>query len=413
MLSSLGRNLRTLLWAFVLAVAVWIAAVTAADPDELRTYPSPIPIQVVGQDPGLVIKGSIPPEVQISIRAPHSVWNTLTAQPASVRAFLDLSGLKAGDHSVTVQAQVAARPVRIVSVSPSSVLFTLEPLITKTLPLQSTVSGQPAVGYQAGDLTLDPTEVVIAGPESVVQAVSKVRIAIDIAGAREGIDQSVPVEALDANNASVSDLTLQPASAHVTLPIDRQGGFRDVAVKVVVHGQVATGYRLDSISVYPPVVTVYSANPELVNDLPGVIETQPLELQAAKDSVNMRVSLNLPSGISVVGQQTVLIQAGISPIESSLTLAGEKVEVTGLPDGLTAVVSPATVDVILSGPLPILDTLTRQDIHVTVDATNLGPGTYQLTPTVQILSSSVAVESLLPGTVELVLTPKVAPTVKP
>ncbi len=413
MLSSLGQNLRTLLWAFVLAVAVWIAAVTGADPDEVRTYPTPVKIEIVGQDPGLVIKGTIPSDVQISIRAPQSVWNQLTAQPGSVRALLDLSGLKAGQHTLNVQIQVDARPIRVVTVSPSSVQVALEPLVSRTLPLQSTISGQPAVGYQAGDLTLDPTEVILAGPESVVQQVAKVRVAIDIAGVREGIDQSMPVEALDATNAPVSDLTIQPNSVHVTLPINRQGGFRDVAVKVVVHGQVATGYRLDSISVYPPVVTVYSANPELVNALPGVIETQPLELQAAKDSLSMRVSLNLPSGISVVGQSTVLIQAGISPIQSSLTLAGEKVDVSGLPDGLTAQISPASVDVILAGPLPILDTLTRQDIQVTVNATGLGPGTYQLAPNVQILSSSITVESLLPATVELVLTPKETPTTRP
>lgn len=413
MLSSLARNLRTLLWAFVLGVAVWIAAVTAADPDELRTYPTPVKIQVVGEDPGLVVNGSLPSNVQISLRAPQSVWNQLSGQPNSVRAVLDLSGLKPGQHAVDIQVQVDERPIRIVSVSPSSVLLTLEPLESRSLPLQSTISGQPAVGYQAGDLTLDPAQVLLAGPQSLVQQVAKVRIVIDIAGVREGIDQSVPVEALDASNAPVSNVTIQPNAVHVTLPISRQGGFRDVAVKVVVHGQVATGYRLDSISVYPPVVTVYSANPELVNDLPGVIETQPLELQAAKDSLSMRVSLNLPGGISVVGQPTVLIQAGISPIQSSLTLAGEKVAVAGLPDGLSAVVSPARVDVILSGPLPVLDTLTRQDIQVTVDASNLGPGTYQLTPKVQILASNVLVESLLPGTVELVLTPSVTPTSKP
>ncbi len=115
----------------------------------------------------------------------------------------------------------------------------------------------------------------------------------------------------------------------------------------------------------------------------------------------------------MVGQPTVLIQAGISPIQSSLTLAGENVAVTGLPEGLSAVVSPASVDVILSGPLPILDTLTRQDIQVTVDASNLTAGTYQLTPKVQILASNVTVESLLPGTVELVLTTSPTPTPKP
>ena len=77
-------------------------------------------------------------------------------------------------------------------------------------------------------------------------------------------------------------------------------------------------------------------------------------------------------------------------------------EITGLPADLNAQVSPATMDVILSGPLPILNTLTRQDVHVTVDVTGLAVGSYQLTPTVQILASNVTVESLLPGTLEVI-----------
>jgi YbbR domain-containing protein len=413
MLSNLGRNLRSLMWAFLLAIAVWIAAVTAADPDIVRAYPSPVKVEVIGQDPSLVISGSIPQEVQLSLRAPQSSWNQLTARPNSVRAVLDLSGVSPGKHRLSIQVQVDVRPIRIVTVSPSSVIVTLEPLVSRTLPLQTTLSGQPAVGYQAGELTLDPTQVVIAGPESQVSRVSRVRVVVNMAGVREGIDQSIPVEALDAGNAPVNDLTVQPQAIRVTLPINRQGGFRDMAVKVVVHGQVATGYRLDSISVYPPVVTVYSTNPDLVNALPGVIETEPLELQAARDNLSLRVGLNLPTGISVVGEATVQIQAGISPIQSSLTLAGEKVEVTGLPSGLTAQIAPATVDVILAGPLPVLDTLTRQDIHVTVDATGLAAGTYQLTPSVQTLASGITVESLLPGTVEVVLVSKGTPTTQP
>ena len=135
-----------------------------------------------------------------------------------------------------------------------------------------------------------------------------------------------------------------------------------MAVKVIVRGQVAGGYRLDSISVFPPVVTVFSSDPDLTNALPGVVETQPLDLQNAKDNLNLRVSLNLPAGISVVGPQTVLIEAGISPIQSSLTLTEERVEVTGLSADMSHQISPSTVDVILSGPLPILDTLTRQDV---------------------------------------------------
>ncbi len=413
MLSSLGRNVRALLWALVLALSVWVAAVTAADPDEVRTFPKPVSVEVVGQDPALVINGDVPRQVQITMRAPQTVWNALAARPDSVRAFIDLAGVKAGERRLDVQVQVDARPIRIVTVSPSSVVMKLEPLVSRTLPLQSTMSGQVAIGYQIGDLTLDPKQALVSGPASLVSAVTHVGVVVDISNIRESIDQSIAIAALDEGNTAVANVSIQPQSVHVTLPVVRQGGFRDMAVKVIVRGDVAPGYRLDSISVYPPVVTVYSGNPDLVNALPGVIETQPLDLQAAKDNLNLRVNLNLPTGISVVGQSTVLIQAGVSAIQSSLTLSGEKVEITGLASGMTAQISPETVDVILSGPLPILHTLSPQDIHVKVDVTGLAAGSYQLTPVVQILASNVTVESLLPGTVEVVLAATAGPTTHP
>lgn len=413
MLSNLSRNIRTLLWALALSLAVWVAAVTSADPDEVRTYPEPIPVLIVGQDPGLVINNAIPKEVHVTLRAPRSIWDQLTAHPDDIRAVLDLSGLSSGEHTLDIQVQVDLRPVRIVTVNPASVPLEMEPLVTRTFTVELTLSGQPAIGYQVGDPTFDPTQVTVAGPQSLVERVARVRVPVNVDSIRESIDQSIPIEALGQDNQPISGVSIHPDSAHVTLPVSRQGGFRDMAVKVVVHGQVASGYRLDSISVFPPVVTIYSSDPAIVNALPGVVETQPLDLQGVKDNLTTRLQLKLPPGVSVVGEQTVLIQAGISPIQSSLTLSGERVEMLGLPAGMTAQISPATVDVILSGPLPLLDTLTRQDVRVTVDLTGLDVGTHQLIPKVEVLISNVTVESLLPATVEVILTSNSTPTPKP
>jgi YbbR domain-containing protein len=411
--SRIGRNLRTLLWAFALAISVWVAAVTAADPDEVRVYPTPVPVEIVGQDPSLVIRGDYPQQVEVTLRAPRSAWDQLMARPGSLRALLDLSGLSAGEHPLTFQIQVDVRPVRIVTASPSSVTLTLEALASRSLNLDMDLSGQPAIGYQAGTPALEPRQVLVSGPESLVAAAGRAVVPINLDGIREAIDQSAPVEVLDLNGQPLKGLTLNPEAAHVTVAVSQQGGFRDMAVKVVVHGQVATGYRLDNISVFPPVVTVFSSNSSLINALPGVVETQPLNLDGIGDNLTTRLELNLPQGVSIVGEQTVLIQAGVSPIESSLTLSGEKVELIGLPSGMSAQISPASVDVILSGPLPLLDTLTRQDVRVTVDVTGLGPGTHQLTPRIEILISDVAVESVLPGTVEVVLILNATPTPRP
>ncbi len=413
MLRSFGRNLQAFLWAFALALAVWVAAVTSSDPDIVRTYPTPVKIEIVGQDPGLVLSSESTQQLQVSLRAPRSIWDQLTARPDSVRAILDLSGLGAGDHKLNPQIQVSLRPVRVISVNPTSINLTLEPLLTHTLPLTLSISGQPAIGYQVGEATLDPSQVVIAGPQSLVARATHALVPLNLDGVRDSIDQSILIEVLDENNQPVTGLTIHPDTAHVTLPISQQGGYRDMAVKVTVRGQVASGYRLDNISVFPPIVTVYASDPALINSLPGVVETQPLDLQDVNDNLTIRLGLNLPAGVSVVGEQTVLIQAGVSAIQSSLTLSGEKVEVIGLPAGMVAQVSPPAVDVILSGPLPLLDTLTRQDVHVTVDAAGLELGTHQLIPRVDVLISNITVESVLPGTVEVDLTPGLTPTAAP
>ena len=409
---NFATNLRTFLLALVLAVAVWVSAVTAADPDEVRA-PLKIPVEIVGQDNALVLTSKVPSIIEVTLRAPQSVWEQLTAQENSVRAFLDLSGLSAGEHIVDIKVQVTVRPTQIVLTNPTSITVDLEPFATQTLNIALSLSGQSATGYRAGEAALDPTQITISGPKSQVDKVKRARVQVNLSGTRESIDQSIPVELLDEKNNPVDSLTVTPQTTHVTIPISQQGGFRDVAVKVIVQGQQAPGYRLETISVFPPVVTVFASDPKLIKDISGVVETQPLDITDAKDKITTRLGLNLPENITIVGAQTVQVEVGISPIQTSLTLSNQPINIVGLPAGIIAQIAPQTVDVILSGPLPVLDVLTPQDITITVDVTGLDIGVHQLTPKVNLLVDNVLVESLLPGTIEVILSQPVTSTVTP
>lgn len=410
----LASNLRTFAIALVLGVSVWISAVTSADPDEVRLYPNTVPLEIVGQDPSLIITSEVPTTVDVSLRAPRSVWEQLTALERSVQATLDLTGLSAGEHRVEIEVRYLVRPAQVVLTNPASVTVNLERLAQRTLPLELSLVGQTAIGYQAGDVTIEPSEIVISGPESIVRKAAEARVRVSLDGARENIDQTVNVQIVDEANNPLNGLTLTPASVRATVPISQQGGFRDVAVKVVVTGQIAAGYRLENISVFPPIVTVFASEPELVNALPGVVETQPLDLQDAREDFTARLALVLPEDITIVGAaQTVQVTVGISPIQTSLTLLNQSINVIGLSEGLAAQVFPQTVDVIISGPLPGLDALTPQDVIVTVDVTGLALGTYQLNPKVEVLVDNVLVESILPGTVEVVISIPPTPTRTP
>ncbi len=409
----LASNVRTFLLALVLGTAVWVSAVSSADPNEVRPYPKPVPIEIIGQDPSLVLTSELPPNMDIRIRAPRSVWDSLATQDNVVRAILDLSGLSAGEHIVPIKVQVTIRPTQVFLQNPKMVTVDLESLQTKTIPLTRVLNGQPAAGYQAGDATILSKEVTITGPSSLVKQAMRAQVAVNLDGVRESLDESAAVQIIDAKGDVMHGLTINPESVQVKVPISQQGGFRDVAVKVVVQGQIAAGYRLENISVFPPVVTVLGANTAEVNSLPGVVETKPLNLQDAKQDISTRLGLNLPKNITLVGAQTVQVQVSISPIQTSITLQNQPINVTSLGGGLSAQVFPQTVDVIVSGPLPVLDKLASQDVKVTVNLTGLAPGTYQLKPEVEPLNGNVLVESILPGTVEVVISIQGTPTIIP
>jgi YbbR domain-containing protein len=195
----------------------------------------------------------------------------------------------------------------------------------------------------------------------------------------------------------------------VTQPITLVRGYKNVAVKVVTTGQIANGYRLTNISVTPLNVTVYSDNPTLVNELPGYVETKPVDLTGLNDDIEMRMELNLPKGISLVGEQSVLVQVSVAAIEGSLTVS-LPVETLGLSPELTAHISPGMVDVIVTGPLPVLDTLTQASFRAVVDVSDMAPGVYQMIPVVDLVPEQVRIQTILPETVEVSITITPTPT---
>lgn len=405
------RYIPTLLLSFVLAVAVWISAVTSTDPTEERIFPRPVNLEIVGLDPAMILTSNESRQVTLRLSAPRSVWEQLNASTTPVRALVDLSGYGPGTHTVPVQIQLGITPVRVVSYTPRSVTLTLEELSTVTLPIEIIRKGEPAIGYEAGEPSADITSATVSGPKSLVDRVRQLRVVVDLSRANDTITRTLPVQALDASDLQISGLTIVPDQVTVIQPITQRGGYRNVVVKVVTTGQISPGYRLTTISVYPPAVTVYASDPALVDKLPGYVETSPVDLNGAREDVEERVQLNLPEGISVVGDPTVTVFVGVSAIEGSLTLNDVPVTVINLEPGLEAKLSPEAVNIILSGPLPMLDALKPGDVRVVIDLNGVGAGTYQMAPRVELTIPELRYESILPGSIEVIVQPrKLTPT---
>jgi YbbR domain-containing protein len=405
-LRSLSKLIPLILVSFLVAVAVWILAVTSSDPSETRAYPKPVPVEIIGQSTNLVVVSDLPETVTVNLRAPTSIWQALTAGRASVRAFIDLSSITEGEQVVPVQIQVGIKPVEIVSFSPLEVNLVLEALSTKLFDIQVVNRGALPVGYQTAAPKLSETTAVVSGAESRVEQVTEVRAVVDLSQVRSDINQTITLQAVDANGLTVRGVTVTPDKITLLQTVSQRGGYRNVVVMVITEGQVMNGYRLTSITVNPPTVTVYSSDTLVVDALPGYVETRVVKLTDRQENFTETVELNLTSNLQVIGSNLVDVSVNIAPVESSIALSDVQLEVTGLASNLNATISPEKANVIISGPVPALETLFANDLRVLIDVTGLLPGTYSLEPSLSLNIPGLKIESISPTTFEVTISSK-------
>lgn len=402
-LRSFTKTLPLLLTAFILAVAVWIMAVTSADPSIEKAYPNTIPVEIIGQASNLVITSEIPERVTLNLRAPTSIWESLISQKVPVRAIMDLSGLGEGAHTVPIQIQIGIKPVEIRSYSPRSTVVELEAQETREFTIRVINQGALAVGYQASPAILSESTVLVSGAKSYVGMVNEVRAVVRLTDAKTDITQVITLQAVDVNGSVVKDVSLSPDKITLNQSVFERGGYRNVVVKVVTNGQPANGYRLSGIPVYPPTVTVYSSDPALIDALPGYIETEPIDLSRKTESFEVEIGLRLPNGIQVIDSPDVQVQVEITPIIDTQSIAEVIVEATGLDSSLTATILPEKVDIIVSGPLNLLLALDLTNLRVVLDLTGYEPGTYTIEPSYSLNSPGIEIESISPTTFKITI----------
>jgi len=397
----LGSNLTSLILSLLLALVIWISAVTSANPNTEAEFT--LPLEVVQQASDIAIVDDIPENVSVTLLAPESIIQQLEEDNPLV-ATINLSDITAGTYRFPVQITIPdqIKPVRILEQNPKQLELRISNLVSKSLTIAIQVEGEPAVGYQTSGLSWESGTVTVTGPEGKVKDVDSVVGVLDISDATGTISRTVSLQARNAAGEAVTGVNLEPANVDVNQTISLQGGYRNLAVNVTTIGSVEPGYRFTSITPAPPTVMVFSSDPQLVEGLPGYVNTKPLDLTGVDDYLETILELDLPQGVTVVGDPTVLVQVNVTALETNMVVSRD-IEVIGLLPGLTAQVSPEEVSLSISGPVPVLDNLTLRDIRVVVDLTDLPVGTHNITPTIEILPSNVVWEDVSPATVEVVI----------
>lgn len=396
-------NLGTVLLSLTLAVIVWIGATSAENPLITAAYATPVPIKVVNQPSDTVIVTSLDSSAQVTITAPESLWDSIRA--TDFAATVDLSQVPVGQATNVKVTVKSLRPmVQLRSYTPESITLQLEQYASRSVPVRANIVDDVPVGFTAQDPVLEPSFVTVGGPASAVERIEYASVDVWLRGSTQTVQRSLVPTLLDSEDNAVSGVSVTPATVNVTVALTQRANFKGpVPVRVQMVGEVAPLHWVSSITVRPSSVTLVGL-PSVLEEIPDYLDTEPVDITDATASLTRRVNLDLPSGVSVVPEsaeagasQTVEVIVEVSPVIGSITMQ-VPVSMQGLGPGLTATLSPDTVDVYLSGPLVDLQALTVDDIEATVSLVDLGPGDHRLTPTV-IAPEGATINQLLPEAV--------------
>ncbi len=400
--SRLLNQLGTIALAVILALIVWLIAINEEDPLVRGKFPEPIPLMVKGlSDTLLPLEDLRQESVVATIRAPQSEWDKLSVD--NFAASVDLTGLEAGSHIVPVEVtMVDTNRVDLLDWSKREIHVELDRVTTKTVPVNVEIMDTPAFGYEWQTPIVQPMTVTVHGPNVQVQKVATVDAPVFLRNAKSQVERIQALTPQDKNKQFVANVSVDPPTAQIVVPVRRFPDRKEVVVRPKLLGKPDDGYRLSAVTVDPPTI-VLSGDNDVLNQVPGFVETEGLSLEGVTGTQQKLLSLILPDGATSVEGNKVTVTASVTPIEGGTTIEVAPL-VQNLEAGFQAKVALDTVDVILSGPLAQLDELDEGDVRVLLDLSGLLAGSHVVRPTIQ-LPTGISKEGILPETVEVVITP--------
>jgi len=404
----LFSNLLWFLGSLALAFLVWIAATFQSNPITQERFPDLIEVRLTPDAGMLITAPSIPSRTaMVVVRAPRSVQELLRMD--EIELWADLTGLTPGEHTVDIQARLSRQPGTIVDISPSRIRLTLEESAQKQVPLRAVISSEAPAGYSRDEPVFDVSlnQVLVSGPASRVNEVIAAQAVLDLRQQRNPYEADIRLSAIDAEDASVSDVTIDPLVVHVLVNIRRRDDVREVSVRPNIQGEPPAGYVLNALS-YEPQAVLVSGTPATLAALPETLTTAPIDLSEQTETFNVIVPVEIPDpSLIALSQENINVRIEISPVTTSRQFDNIPVEMMGAPPDTEVHLAPSVVSVLITGPQAQMDVLTETDIRVLLDLNGLTSGNYTLTPTVSLGQTPLpaATISVLPAEIDVEIAP--------
>jgi YbbR domain-containing protein len=362
-----------------------------------------VPVDVREQPPDTQLLETLRPVTEIRYVSPSG------ARPieSDFEAWVDLSDVTPGTGpvSVPVQLQSVDPRVRVVDFQPQVVTVELDIVDRRTVPVE-VEHGEVPANVKLGTITVEPAEVEVVGPASVISRVVAARANVIIQSSGIDVDQNVELVPVDDVGDAVAQVDLDPPAARVTIPVSSDSQTRTLPVSPQVTGSPAAGFEISSVTVEPAIITVEGDLDEL--EALASIDTEPISVVGFSTSETVDAGLALPTGVVALDAEQVRVTVGIRAVTATRSFE-VGVRMVGAQPDMTYSAAVDRVLITVGGSPADLDRLNGATLAVDLDVSALAPGTTDV-PVTAALPAGVTLVAATPSAVAVTVTALPSPS---
>ncbi len=379
---SLSQNLGYKLLSVVLAMVMWSYVITSNPTITRDKWINNVEISLTGQstlrDRGFAISTntSALSSASVKVEVAQSSYGRVNSE--NVRVELDVSGIRqSGKQQVELTGVTAYG--RAVEVVPESVELDVEMLDQRYVPVNVELVGQQADGKWYNVSRINPSQITVSGPASLVQQVTSAQVNMEVTDNVTSVVRAEPFVLLDASGNEMDSESLVCSTNSVNVGMDiYPTKVLNVSTDIakVISGEPAEGYHVESIEVQPESIEV-AAEQTLLDQLEELVP-ESIDVTGLTQSFSTRVSVSKLNDVKNLSSNQVNVTVHIVEEDTTKRFSNVPRTVVGVGEGLKARVEKTNLTVMVTGPYSVVQGLSRGDLIATVDVSGLKAGEYQL-----------------------------------
>ncbi len=399
-MSKEKNNITIKVFALIIAILLWTIVMNRENPEwptPIKNVPVTINIATLDRS-GLVLME--PKEVTVNVEATgrKSVMKDFSSK--NIVAQVDLSGRGEGQFKVPINVSLINQPAGVVvtSIEPKEVLFTLEKVITRDIPITIQVEGSVPADYLLGEVVSKSQSTAVRGPRSWVNEVNKVVAVVKLDGITSDASRAVPIKILDDQDNEVVGVDKVPAMIDININVFKTNS---VPIELITENELPENFAITNIAISPINIGIKGKKDAVEI---AKINTKTIDINSLLEQSSMEVELDLPEGIELINpREKVIITYTIEETivkDFSILLKDIKMNNLNSELSINTLDLESPIELSLKGMKSQLDLIKEEDLKLEIDLVGLDEGTHPVELQIGDIQG-ITVDAIKPEIIEI------------